>query len=347
MNYKPDFNRLKKVLLRDGLPDILPHFEISIDMEIMQAVLGKPIGYKEIAEFYYKMGYDYAKIGMNPMYKFSWVATTDTATFSRGKRHFVNDSQGIIENRKDFDNYQWPDIDKSIAGPVNEINKYLYEGMKTIILTPGGVLENVMWLMGYVPLSFALYEDEQLVWDMFERIGSDLIKAIQLCLENTDINKIGAIILGDDMGFNHSTMLSPEMLRKFVFPWQKKIVDLAHSYMLPVILHSCGNLESIMDDIIDYVGIDAKHSYEDKIMPVTEAKRRYGKRVAILGGIDMHFLCTSEEDELRSYVDNVIDICAEGGGYALGTGNTVSNYVPLRNYYAMLDEGRKKGVYII
>jgi uroporphyrinogen decarboxylase len=69
--------------------------------------------------------------------------------------------------------------------------------------------------------------------------------------------------------------------------------------------------------------------------------------VAILGGIDMHFLCTSDEDELRSYIDNVIDICAVGGGYALGSGNTVSNYVPLRNYYAMLDQGRKKGVYKI
>ena len=153
--------------------------------------------------------------------------------------------------------------------------------------------------------------------------------------------------MGDDMGYNHSTMISPELLRKYVFPWQKKVVEVIHSYNLPMILHTCGNLESIMDDLIDFVGIDAKHSYEDKIMPVTEAKKKYGKRVSILGGVDVHYLCTANEEQIRKYVDNVVDICAPGGGYALGTGNSVANYIPLNNYLVMLDEGRKKGIYPI
>jgi uroporphyrinogen decarboxylase len=33
-----------------------------------------------------------------------------------------------------------------------------------------------------------------------------------------------------------------------------------------------------------------------------------------------------------------------GGGYCLGTGNSVANYIPLDNYLAMLDEGRKFAV---
>jgi len=33
--------------------------------------------------------------------------------------------------------------------------------------------------------------------------------------------------------------------------------------------------------------IDAKHSYEDAIMPVTEAKKKYGEKIAILGGVDV------------------------------------------------------------
>lgn len=111
------------------------------------------------------------------------------------------------------------------------------------------------------------------------------------------------------------------------------------------LLHSCGNLREIMDDLIDEVGIDAKHSFEDGIQPVTEAKRLYGDRVALLGGIDVDYLCRSSEEEVRAYTRRVIEVCAPGGGWALGTGNSVANYIPVKNYLAMLDEGRNCGTY--
>jgi uroporphyrinogen decarboxylase len=100
-----------------------------------------------------------------------------------------------------------------------------------------------------------------------------------------------------------------------------------------------------MDDIIDDVGIDAKHSFEDTFMPVTEAKRLYGDRIALLGGVDVDFLCRATVDQVRDYVRNVINLCAPGGGYALGTGNSVANYIPVENYLTMLDEGRRCGTY--
>lgn len=345
--FKPDFNRLKKVLLRNGEPDMVPFYELFADTEMVQAVTGKPFSVESNTEFYYKLGYDYVVANMNFEYKNMNMSTEDTAELSRGQRTFVDNNRGVIESRKDFDSYEWPQVTDSVACYVNEAAKYLPDGMKIIIHTCGGVLEHVMALMGYIPFSYALHEDEQLVWDMFEKIGNDKVNSIKRCLENVNLKSIGAVAMGDDMGFNHSTMISPEDMRKYLFPWQKKLVDVVHGYGLPFILHTCGNLESIMDDLIDYVGIDAKHSFEDKIMPVTEAKKRYGSRVALLGGVDVHFLCTSSEDEIRSYVEKVIARCAPGGGYALGTGNTVANYIPVKNYLTMLDEGRKKGVYPI
>lgn len=100
-----------------------------------------------------------------------------------------------------------------------------------------------------------------------------------------------------------------------------------------------------MSDLIDFVKIDARHSFEDNIMPVIEAKKKYGDKIAILGGVDIDFLCRANESQIRLYVDRIIDVCAPGGGYALGTGNSVTNYVPVNNYLIMLDEGRRKGVY--
>lgn len=96
-----------------------------------------------------------------------------------------------------------------------------------------------------------------------------------------------------------------------------------------------------MEDLIEDVGVDAKHSYEDTIVDVRDMKARYGSRLTLLGGIDVDFLCRASETEIRQRVRDTLNHCHLGGGYCLGTGNTVANYVPIENYLAMLDEGRK------
>jgi uroporphyrinogen decarboxylase len=53
------------------------------------------------------------------------------------------------------------------------------------------------------------------------------------------------------------------------------------------------------------------------------------------------FLCRADEAAVRQRVRDTLDACLPGGGYVLGTGNSVANYIPLRNYLAMLDEGRR------
>jgi len=120
----------------------------------------------------------------------------------------------------------------------------------------------------------------------------------------------------------------------------KKAIDLVHSAGKVFILHSCGNLEKIMDEIID-IGIDAKHSFEDKIMPVEQAHQRWSDRIGIVGGLDIHLLTTGTEEQVRKRTRQILDACGSEGRYVLGTGNSVANYVPLTNYRAMLDEGRK------
>jgi uroporphyrinogen decarboxylase len=135
--------------------------------------------------------------------------------------------------------------------------------------------------------------------------------------------------------------MSPDFLRAKILPWHARCARIAHAKGKPYLLHSCGNLDQIMEDLIQDVGIDGKHSYEDTILPVTEAKRRYGGRISILGGIDMDFLCRAKAPAVRKRVRDTLTVCMEGGGYCLGTGNTVANYVPLDAYLAMLDEGRR------
>ena len=58
----------------------------------------------------------------------------------------------------------------------------------------------------------------------------------------------------------------------------------------------------------------------------------------------MDFLCRASGEQVRQRVRDTLESCLPGGGYCLGTGNSVANYIPLDNYLAMLDEGRKFGV---
>ena len=66
-----------------------------------------------------------------------------------------------------------------------------------------------------------------------------------------------------------------------------------HAAGKPAILHSCGNLLDVMDDIIDEMGYDGKHSYEDAIQSVEDAYEAYHERIAILGGFDLDFVVRS------------------------------------------------------
>ncbi len=145
------------------------------------------------------------------------------------------------------------------------------------------------------------------------------------------------------MGFRTGTLISPEDLRELVLPGHREMARLAHGAGRPYLLHCCGQVEAIMEDLIEDVRIDAKHSFEDTIMDVVTFHRRYGGRVAALGGIDVDFLCRSDEAAVRRRVREVLGACHAKGGYCLGTGNSVTNYIPVDNYLAMLDEGRRAG----
>jgi uroporphyrinogen decarboxylase len=206
--------------------------------------------------------------------------------------------------------------------------------MKIIIHGPSGVLENTIALCGYDNLCVMLYDDPELAGKIFEDVGSRLVKYYEQFIE---YDSVCAIISNDDWGFKTQTMLSPADMRRYVFPWHKKIVEVAHRHKKPVLLHSCGQLEEVMEDIIEHMGFDGKHSFEDTIMPIEEAYEKYKGRIALLGGMDVNFVCTASLEAIAERSKAMLERAARDGGYALGTGNSVPEYVPQASYLAMVD----------
>ncbi|MDD3663297.1 MAG: uroporphyrinogen decarboxylase family protein [Candidatus Pacebacteria bacterium] len=205
--------------------------------------------------------------------------------------------------------------------------------MKLMIMGPGGVLENAIALTGYENLCFMIKDNEPLAKAIFDKVGSILVRYYEIC---APFDTVGALMSNDDWGFKGQTMLSTEDMRKYVFGWHKKIVEKIHERNKPAILHSCGDLGKVMDDVIDDMKFDAKHSYEDNIMPVEKIYDLYSERIAILGGIDMDFLCREEPEMIFNRSYEMLEKSTVNGGYALGSGNSIPCYVPHKNFYSMI-----------
>jgi uroporphyrinogen decarboxylase len=215
----------------------------------------------------------------------------------------------------------------------------LPEGMKLTVMAP--LFEHVLeTLLGFEGLFYAMHDEPDLVAEVFARWGQIVYHYYESVI---GLDAIGAIFHADDLGFTTSTFVSPAFLRRHVFPWLKAYVALAHRQGKGFWYHCCGNVyrNGVIEDLIDDVGIDAFHSFQDTIMPVVEFKARYGGRVAALGGPEMDKLARLEGAPLRRYVRDILDQCVPGDRFALSSGNTIANYIPLRNYFAMLDEARR------
>ena len=342
---RPDFSRFLKILRRNELPDRVPFYELFSN--IHEKLIGNRIKKSECrddVEYNFKictcynerLGYDYLEI-FSPHYLPS--AAHKKTEEGRG---FVQGEDSLVSTWEEFEKYPWPDLKNIKWDNFKRAGDYLPEGMKCIALSPGGIEEAVILnIMGYEQLSVAIYENPELVKNIFDNVGAFME---YLFKGYVSFDFVGAVVISDDLGFKTQTMLPPKVLREYIFPWYRRIIKVAHDAGRPVILHSCGNLREIYEDIIE-MGIDAKHSFEDVILPVWEFKKIYGRRITALGGFDVDKICRMTENEVRKHTRFIIDNAAKEGGYAIGTGNSVADYINVENFLAMLEEAFLYGKY--
>ena len=330
----PNFNNLLKVL-EGKAPERPTLFELFMNKPIYERLAGRPSPEFDtveyiifLAEAFAAAGYDYAHVRAS---EFGFPVHRE------GKKTISLNSGAGITDRRAFEEYPWPDPEAADYSKLEKAAPHLPQGMKLIPIGPGGVLENVTALIGYEDMCMMLYDDPELLQDIFNAVGERILRYYELSV-NYDI--VGAIMSNDDWGFNTQPFLSVKDMREYVYPWHKKIVETAHKAGKPVILHSCGNFDEIMDDVIDVLKYDGKHSYEDIILPVEEAYERWGSRIAILGGIDVDFMIRSTPEEIQKRCRAMLERVGDRGGYALGTGNSVPEYIPQENYFAMIDVAR-------
>ncbi|MBE0534659.1 MAG: hypothetical protein IH624_03250 [Phycisphaerae bacterium] len=284
-------------------------------------------------------GQDYVKAGLDIELTFHRSAVEDTAGLKRaGGREFQNSHTGPIMSWEDFERYSWPDMSAPhIAADLEWFQENLPDDMCIVGGLTGHFCEEVTWLMGYETFCYALFEQPDLVKAIADKLREFYVAMTRRYLEYDRIKLIWA---SDDMGFKTGLLFDKANMRRLVLDSHKTLAQLAHDAGRLYLLHSCGKLTEIMDDLVHDVKIDAKHSFEDTIEDVREVKHTYGRHIALIGGMDVDFLCRSSHDEIRKRTRDVVEKCLPGGRFCLGTGNTVANYIPVDNYLAMIDEAR-------
>lgn len=351
----PDADAFLDCLERRGTPARIHHFELMLDPEIQTSLCERfqlLDGLDPADPFYPEqrtirlqrfLGYDYVRQGIERLeMPFHRVAVADTAALGRADgRSFVDESRGPVTTWEEFERYPWPDPHAASARSLEWYEHNLPDDM--CVVGSGGFghfAEHLIWLMGYTTFCYALYDQRDLVQAIADRLLeiNEVLSARML-----EFSRVRVTLSADDMGFKTGTLMKPDDLRAFVLPGHRRMAQMAHAAGRPYALHSCGQLQAIMPDLIDDVGIDAKHSFEDTIEDIRDVKRDYGDRIAVLGGVDMDLLCRADEAALRARVREVVEACQPGGGFCLGSGNSIANYVPLENYLIMLDEGRRLG----
>jgi uroporphyrinogen decarboxylase len=357
-NLTPNWEALRDCIERKGTPRRVHHIELFLDWEVQEAVCERfdlladlnaddpHFDLKREVRVQRFLGYDYVRQGVDrgsvemPLHR---IAVSDTAMLQREEgRSFVDEGAGPITTWEEFESYPWPEPERMTYRELEWYERNMPDDM--CVIGSGGFAhfaEYVTWLMGYETLCYALYDNRDLVRAIADRLMTIYVAMLARVLA---FDRVKIIWGSDDMGFKTGPLISPQDLREFALPGHKKMAEMAHAAGRPYLLHSCGNLETIMEDLIEDVKIDAKHSFEDTIEDVRDVKRQYGDRIALLGGIDVDFLCRADEEAVRARVRDTLDVCLPGGGYCLGSGNSVANYIPLENYLAMVDEGRKYAV---
>ena len=331
---QPDFSQLSRVLAKQK-PDRPVLFEFYMNENLYDAVVDPkdiPAGDDDFRErmkmmlAFYHLGYDYVTLLPGKHLFFP-----ELREHHDNQRTYSLNEGSHIDSWESFEKYPWPDYTTQDYRYLERLVPYLPEGMKFIPSGPGGVEEIVISLTGYENLCYMMIDQEDLVTALFDAVGSRLERYYA---EIVEYDSVGACLSNDDWGFNTQTLLSPPQMQRWLIPWHQKISQAIHSQGKPALLHTCGNVYPVFDWVVK--NYEGKHSFEDSILPVEEAWKQYHTDIAILGGIDVNYLIMEDEKTIYERSRKLLELTAEEGSFALGTGNSVPDYLPNNKFLASL-----------
>ncbi len=220
------------------------------------------------------------------------------------------------------------------------------QGKISLIPAIWGVFEPSWQAFGFSTFSKLLTNPKK-IRNVFDKYGKFLVNLIKMFI---DWGETEAILIMDDYGYKSGLLMSPKNYRTYVMPWLKESCKIAHKGGLKVILHSCGDISELLDDIVK-VGVDAIHPIEPTTANpkynIFELYEKFSNKITFIGNVSPQDLADKEPEFIEDYTKNLLKKLAPGGGFILSSGHSINPSVKLENYLAMHNTLKKYGTYPI
>jgi len=352
---QPDWTRVQKTV-RFEAADRVPLAEALIAYEIQSRFLGRPVGPDDIGaqvEFWAGAGYDYIPLNIGMMepgkvtenshiskvLKQAAAAGDDQGRPAADQAGWNLETTSFIHGRDDFEAFPWAELKALDFSRLIRAAEFLPPGMKVIGVS--GKIFTLTWmLMGFNHFAMSLIRDPKLVSDVFEKVAEIQYSALDQVLT---MPQVGAVWVVDDLAYNSGPIISVKHLEQFVFPWYKEMARRCHEAGRLFFLHSDGRLDALLPSFFN-LGLDVIQPIDPTCNDIREIKKKAAGKLAIVGNVPNELLQEGTVEEVKAYTRMLLSEVAPGGGFMLGSGNSVPDWAQFANYQAMretaLNEGR-------
>ena len=245
------------------------------------------------------------------------------------------------ESPQDVLKHDWPsakdfDFSELLAECEEHSGRVIIGGLWT------GILGDSYRMMGFENFLLNMGLRPDLIKTLIDRM-TDLYLELNEAVFSLLKGKLDIWYFGNDFGSQEGLLFSRAMWCEYFGGNIKRLTELAHSYGLKVMMHSCGGIATIIEDVIE-AGVDILDPIQvsAKDMDINVLKRNFGDRLVFHGGIDtQHILPEGSTQEVRAHAQETIDVLGAKGGYIFAPSQTLITDIPTDNILAMYETAKR------
>lgn len=326
-------------------PDRLPTFEWKVAQPVIDAFV--PGG----SEWDFAEAVDHDAVCCSPSYEKLEIIDEDTFVDEfHITRHLTGgDKYPVaikhpITSLASFRAYEPPPVDSPIRCKKIDAAVKRFGTKKAIVVNLHDIFSFPRDLLGLDNFLMSFITEPDLVKKI---VGFSVDYNIELA-KLVKTRGMGIIGIGDDLADNKGPFVSPKMFREFLSPEFTRVVQGYKKLGFYVIKHSDGNLNPVLDMIID-AGIDCLDPIDPLgSMDMKHIRETYGDRVARKGNVDcVKLLVEGNKKQVEEAVKQCIRDGAPGGGHIISSSNSLHSGINPELYMMMLETVRRWGEYPI
>lgn len=249
---------------------------------------------------------------------------------------------------EDFDTFPVPDpddfdYDQALAQAKSYEGKYaLYIG------NPGtpDIINSNGRIMGMEDILCHLFTNNPAAMRFVQRRAAFQLGMMERLLDKCK-GHIDFMWLGEDLGTQIGPMISLELYRKTLRPIHKQFADLANSYGIPSIIHTCGSSSWVYEDFIE-IGIKGVDTLQPEAVNMSPSylAEHFGGRLNFRGCISTAGpLAYGTAEEVWQNCKETLEIMMPHRGYHFAPTHAIQDNTPTENAVAMYQAAHTLGRY--